>query len=787
VTPNLIGATDDLPTLPVVPPDLYSVGFELARGGMGRIFAARDRKLRRDIVLKTLTPGGHVARFEREALITARLQHPSIVRVYDAGRLENEPFYAMEYVRGKSLDKVVAAADDPEARLALLPHVIAIADALSYAHNEGVIHRDLKPANVLVGSFGETVVIDWGLAKDTKGEDSIDPDRAQASGPAAQPVAQAIGNQSLGGQWSGAAAPIGALGSADLTVAGAVMGTPSYMPPEQARGEPADERSDVYAIGAILYTVLAGAPPITGMRALDDARAGGVTPLRDRAPDTPDELVTIVEHAMAFDPRDRYSTARELAEDLRRYTTGKLVARHAYSTSALFGRWLRRNRTPFASAATAILALLVLSAIWIHGIAAERDRVTDALDESRTSLDKVEASLDDLAIAQAERTLTGDPSTAIAWLSRLTEGGLERPRARELADTAAARGFAYELAGPRGAITQLVMAQPVGTAYTAGVDGQVFRWQLGSFKSAPLGAHRGAVTTLAASSDGFWLATGGDGGDVKIWDLENVHDRPAAHHGARVRAVTFSPDGNLIASTGDDGAVWTWNVLKNEGRAIFRDAQPLTTLVWSAGAIYAGRADGKLVEIDPTSGKLLATLEAHPTEVRVLALSLDGKQLASGSRDGSVVVWTLADRKRRSLATHADGVRALAWTPSNHLVTAGGDPAVHVHDLAAGKTFDLAGNTAAVTSLSVSSTEVAAACTDGKVRVWPLVGGNPTRTLVGHRVSVAGVAFSADGKKLLSIADDRMRLWPLEPAPPAPSGKAFATWLASRTNLTVAR
>jgi len=768
MTPNLVGATDDLSMLPPVSPELYTVGFQIAQGGMGKIYAARDRKLRRDIVLKTLVEGAPVGRFEREALITARLQHPSIVRVYDAGKLRDEPFYAMEYVRGTSLDKVVAAADDAEARLALLPHVIAVADALAYAHTEGVIHRDLKPANVLVGSFGETVVIDWGLAKDTRGllEDSLEPQLPPASLPAQ---------------------PVGALGSSDLTVAGAVMGTPSYMPPEQARGEGADERSDVYAIGAILYTVLAGTPPITGARALDDARAGGITPLRDRAPETPDELVTIVEHAMSFDPRERYSSARELAEDLRRYSTGKLVARHSYSTRDLIRRWLRKNKTPVAIAGTVVLGLLILSTIWVRGIAAERDHATDELELARTTLDRVETTGDDLAIAQAERVLAVDPTTSIAWLARLSPKGLERPRARELADSAAARGVAFELAGPRGAITQLVVAQPVGAAYTAGSDGQLFRWRLGTFKGEPLGAHRGPVTTLASSFDGFWLATGGEDGAVEIWDLESVHDRKGAHHAAKVRAVVFSPDGNSIASTGDDGAVWSWSVLKGDGRALYKDAQPLTAIAWGATAIYAGRADGKVIAIDAATGKTLATLETHNAEVRVLALSPDGTYLASGSRDGSVIVWTLADSKRRALATHADGVRDLVWTASNQLITAGGDPAIHIHDLAAAKTFDLAGNPSAVNDLAVSATEIAAACADGKLRVWPLTGGNPTRTLIGHRVSVAGVAFTIDGKKLLSIADDRVRLWPLDPVAPAPPGKDLATWLASRSNLTIAK
>ncbi|HTM22728.1 MAG TPA: serine/threonine-protein kinase, partial [Kofleriaceae bacterium] len=177
-------AAADLPALGEVDPSAYALGSELARGGMGRIVAARDRRLRRPVAIKLLLAQGASAsrRFEREALITARLQHPSIVRVYEAGRWpDGAPFYAMEKVRGRSLDKVIADAGGLDGRLALLPNLIAVAEALAYAHSEGIVHRDLKPANVLVGDFGETVVIDWGLAKDIRDATTVDESSGESS------------------------------------------------------------------------------------------------------------------------------------------------------------------------------------------------------------------------------------------------------------------------------------------------------------------------------------------------------------------------------------------------------------------------------------------------------------------------------------------------------------------------------------------------------------------------------------------------------------------------------
>jgi eukaryotic-like serine/threonine-protein kinase len=238
--------------LPVVSRALYEIEGELARGGMGRILAAVDRRLCRAVALKELPAehGGGEGRFVREALVTARLQHPSIVPVYEAGRWPGGvPFYSMKLVSGRSLDALLNEATSLPARLGLLPHVIAIADAIAYAHTQRIVHRDLKPANVLVGAFGETVVVDWGLAKDLSQTASAEEAPGLALPPAAEPGATGLPTPPPGD---------------DRTVVGTVMGTPHFMPPEQARGEAVDERADVYALGAILYYLLAGVPPHAG-------------------------------------------------------------------------------------------------------------------------------------------------------------------------------------------------------------------------------------------------------------------------------------------------------------------------------------------------------------------------------------------------------------------------------------------------------------------------------------------------------------------------------------------
>src|SRR4051812_26458685 len=199
--------------LPIDDPERYQQIGEHARGGLGRVIRAVDKRLGRTVAVKELLRHDewHEARFVREALITARLEHPGIVPVHEAGRWPNgDPYYVMKLVEGRTLKELLAKHATLRERLGLLPHVIAIADAVGYAHSEGVIHRDLKPSNVIVGEFGETIVIDWGLARDRKHD-------------VPEPFATAAGS-----------------GSAS-TISGKVIGTPGYMAPEQARGELVDE------------------------------------------------------------------------------------------------------------------------------------------------------------------------------------------------------------------------------------------------------------------------------------------------------------------------------------------------------------------------------------------------------------------------------------------------------------------------------------------------------------------------------------------------------------------
>jgi eukaryotic-like serine/threonine-protein kinase len=324
-------------------PDLSGTRYQLlervARGGMGVVYAALDEMLDRRVALKVLdvpvADGDLVRRLNREARVLARLEHPGIVPVHDVGTLsDGRVFYAMKFVEGQRLDKHIEAVTSLPDRLRLF---LRICDAVAFAHARGVLHRDLKPANVMVGAFGEVLVMDWGLAKilreQSAGVDKEDPEATilHVPGSSDSPADTTEGTQ--------------------VTGQGTVLGTPGYMSPEQARGDVAhvDERSDIFSLGALLRFLFA--PPATANSHLRWRR--------NKA------LEAICAKATESDPANRYDSVSDLSADVSRYLDGLPVSARKETVLEKAARFYRRYTVAILLIA-AYLVMRVLLLIFSH-------------------------------------------------------------------------------------------------------------------------------------------------------------------------------------------------------------------------------------------------------------------------------------------------------------------------------------------------------------------------------------------------------------------------------------
>jgi formylglycine-generating enzyme required for sulfatase activity len=342
-------------------PSRFEVVRPHAAGGLGQVSVALDNELCRHVALKEIHPrlADHPesrARFLLEAEVTGSLEHPGVVPVYSLGQWpDGRPYYAMRLIRGDSLEDAVqkfhAGPEDAAARelglRKLLRRFIDVCNAVDYAHSRGVLHRDIKPSNIMLGAYGETLVVDWGLAKMG----------ARREAPIHAPEV------SLGPLTSG---------NTPATRIGSAVGTPAYMSPEQAAGalDQLGPASDVYSLGATLYTVLSNRPPFVGddffvVRGL--ILQGAFPPSHVVCADVPRALEAICRKAMALAPADRYSSARALAEEIEKWLGDAPVSAYRESRVELVARWTRRHRTWARAAAASLLlvTMVALAASWI--------------------------------------------------------------------------------------------------------------------------------------------------------------------------------------------------------------------------------------------------------------------------------------------------------------------------------------------------------------------------------------------------------------------------------------
>lgn len=685
------GGGADYEALLEVDPKHYKFADELARGGMGRIVRAHDRRLGRGVAIKELLPGHDASRFEREAKITARLEHPSIVAVHEAGRWPSgEPFFAMKLVAGESLDKKIAACSTLQQRLELVPAVAAVVDALAYAHNAGVIHRDLKPSNVLVGRYGETVVIDWGLAKDLA-----------SNGPDLASISRASPGEGM-------------------TIVGSVLGTPAYMPPEQADGSPVDQRADVYALGALLYHVLAGRPPYDGGSSDDLLRAvlaGKPKRLADLAPNAPIELVAIVEKAMARGRAYRFQNAGEMADELRRFQTGQLITTHRYTFGELFQRWLRKYRAPISVGLIGFIALTIFGVVSISKIVQETRRADREAAEARARADLG-------TIERARSLLSTDPASALRALRELATGSKEWTTARTIVADAASRGVARIYEGDAQPLSD-VSISPDGSLLAGRTDRYLLAWDMATGVKARWLVPRGVHAAEWVDHDFVFV------------DDDNVVMRWRPFHGGAERLVALTKTRNQ-AYLSENGHWATWTYLDNDRFTVHTVFVELSTgkrqeldsidpFAWDGDAVIHvvrssdnDNSDRMLERIDLRTGtRMLMSQKLHAAYPRVVRngsiyglvnqnIAINADDQVSTGHEGTIATFDVLPDGR--LVTIA-GVRGISGTGKDDT-----DNDIVITD---GRVVSrLKGHKAPLTSLSLWHSTVVSADVHGEVRIW---------------------------------------------------------------------
>ncbi len=734
--------------------DRYEVMEQLGEGGIGTVLRARDKRLNRWVAIKLLRrlSADHERRFFYEAELTARLEHPAIVPIHDVGRWHTgEPFYAMKLVEGQSLREVASACTTLAARLPLVVSVLTVCDAIGYAHAKGVIHRDLKPSNVMVGSYGETLVIDWGLARHLEAPD-----------------------------------------------AQAISGTPHYMAPEQARGEAVDARCDVYALGAMLYEVLGSKAPyeeISSSQVLAQVTSRPPTPLLTLAPDVPGELAAIVAKAMSRAAGNRYPDAQALGADLRRYLDGRLVGAYRYSSWSRLKRNALGNKPATAAIALGILALLLVGSLSLRRIVAERDgaRAARALAEHAQSL--AEARRDQLLLSQARLWLDRDPTAAFAWARAFAATASARADSTSLiAATAVGRTVATQLTRGR---KRVVLSSDGQTL--AGIEGdRLILWSITDARERVLGTLSSKQAVLRFSSDGKSVLAA-EGKTLRRWPVGG--GVPEILFTAAQDLSALFAAGEAIAVAGEEGAVW-WSaragapfaaqpslasrviglelsavgplLVASDADGAFEvllpPAAPALLIGKSSGGarlsadgsrVVWGDGSSALWAFEVSSRKTTALKKAHEGAIPLVAVSADGQWLASFGQDHLVVLDNLVTSERRVLKGHEGWVVNGSFSPDgSQLLTVSQDRTARLWHLATGDVEVLRGHGAPFRTLTFTpdSSQVVTGDAEGEVRVWHAL--RPSgRVFQGHQSQYVEARFLPDGKLASAGEDGQLNLW----------------------------
>lgn len=778
----------------------YEILEEIARGGMGTVFKARQQKLNRLVALKVVSGGALasrelVERFRNEAEAAARLSHPNIVPIYEVGEHEGQPFFSMEFIEGgtlaqhlaegkrgrgekesvKPLDVHISSAALPpgsfsERRAAEL--VIALAHAVHFAHQRGILHRDIKPANILLDAQGEPHLTDFGLARVLEKEST-------------------------------------------LTHTMALLGTPSYMSPEQARGgtKQLTTAADVYALGAVLYELLAGAPPFAGGTTMETVRLVLDTePRRPCAlnPALDRDLETICLKCLEKEPAQRYVSALALAEDLERWLRHEPILARPSTLLERSAKWVHRR--PVVAALTfglgAALLLGFAATLWqwrraegqtrtAHGAQSRAEQLVDRLDLERADARLATGERAE-ALALFASVLRRDPSNQIAaerLLSFLSDHTFALPMSEGLA--------------PETDALKLFPSPDGRWLLTSSASGAVQIWSTANGQLERTLARVSSPASGAGwSRDGRFVAAGFYDKTARVWEAATGREASPPLLHPFVPVIDFSRDGEHLITYGwlsRSLRIWKWRtgqlVKEISGLPPLRGMRPHP----AANSVYLAYADG--IEVRDFEGQRLAAVRrddypnvgASTPDGRVIAMTtglkgvvfLDGTTLqplpfgiSEDIPEGRPTfdvdgLWlVMGERLRvgelRDLRTgravnvpllHRDSGR-LAWllADGERLLTSGdGQWAARICDVRPGRVLSPPlRHTRRITSavFSPDGTRVLTTSLDRTARIWDTSSGQPVTAPLPHGSPVNGGFFTADGKRVATLArDNAVRVW----------------------------
>lgn len=623
----------------------YKLTCMLGKGAMGVVFEAEDTLLKRNVALKLLAE--KVAedpqlrqRFVQEARNAVQLQHPNLVGIYEIDQRGDSYYIAMELMRGISGEDYLKQYGPYEWSAAT--RVLAEAcRGLAAAHALHIVHRDIKPNNILHGEDGSVKLADFGLAKQ------------------------------LGENLS-------------ITQAGTQLGTPGYMSPEAARGEPLDARSDIYSLGATYYTLLTGKLPYEGKVTIPQMMlAHCYDPVPDpRAlrPDLPEGCAGIIQKAMAKHPDERYQTAQELLADLEALIADPVgfqmgVSRPAPQISPVaappettlpkrIGLQKLRHVRFWIWAGAGILALGMAFAFLLSLKSAKEANQQLASDTAQFKI-ALRATIH--AHERSVRTAVFSPDG-----TRLATGGGDA--AVRLWDPQTRKETAV-FPNPNGTVLSVAFSPDGAAVAAASAGGTITLWETATGRAlATLEGHDGEVQCVVFSPDGQWLASAGYDRTVRLWDVTTREAKAVLKvHNEPVRAVSFSPDGQWLASASWDRTVRIWAVATARERAVLpgHHGMVLDVAFSPAGDLLASAGADQTVKLwSVGEWKDLATLEGHTSRVETLMFSPDGSLLATGAADGQVKIWEIATREEWiTLPAHQSPVASVAFAPSGRILT----------------------------------------------------------------------------------------------------------------------